>query len=916
MILIGSSNLSAQKHFNNWYFGDKAGITFNTATGEPEALIDGVMDTNEGCSVLSDSNGALLFYTDGRTVWNKFHQVMKNGTGLPGHSSSTQSALIVPKPGSEYIYFIFTNDASENQFAYGFNYSIVDLNLENGLGAVTQKNVHLLNNECERLAAVTHSNGRDIWVVIQDIDKQIFAAYLLTDKGLDIIPVNSPTKIAIQQSQAGVLKFSPDGKKLVCTHYKIGNILLYDFDKNNGLISNEVSILVDTKLNPEIYGAEFSDNGQFLYISSNLSLFQFDISSNNKNTIQNSRQIIFSPKLNNHLWAMEMGPNKKIYIATQKAFLSVIHEPNKAGLACNLKIDDVDLLGRKSIYGLPDIIKNYVRSIVTNDSLTACQGDSVFFNPPYIEGAQYEWSGPEGFTSTAQNPILISPDVKMGGEYKYIIKKAGAFISSGSVHVKILPRRKILFSDLKDIMVCQDSLELSAVEFPVGCDISWTGINSKENTVIIRKSGKYSVYIVNENGCRDSAAINVRIKESPKLQIIGKNSLCKDDIIILSANYDFPEYFWSTGDTTKEISVNKKGYYYLLSTDSNGCKDSTGKFISSFGSSIIFSDKLNNYGLVKSGNLAEFTFTIENKELQDVTIQEIYIKNNPLHFDLVHPVLPFMINSKGKINITVNFIPKFETNFADSLVIVYSEPCNITEYVKLTARSEGEILVDFWLPDTTAGIGADNFLLPVNVRLRDSSNHSFKTNITARIKFLRNLYNVDNLTFGQYSVEKLKDSAAFNIEFNDVIISDELNKISDFTGKILFTNEGFTKVRIESLEFSTPYLIPNAKDGSIKTNEICNPDLKGIKIREGTFLSLKYDRIQGNSAIAYCGSAGNYKFSIFTIAGEMLYSTNWQTDSKTEKHFELSEIITNSGLYFIVLNSVDGIDLQKVTLIK
>jgi len=76
------------------------------------------MDTNEGCSVLSDSNGALLFYTVGRTVWNKFHQVMKNGTGLPGHSSSTQSALIVPKPGSEYIYFIFTNDASENQFAY------------------------------------------------------------------------------------------------------------------------------------------------------------------------------------------------------------------------------------------------------------------------------------------------------------------------------------------------------------------------------------------------------------------------------------------------------------------------------------------------------------------------------------------------------------------------------------------------------------------------------------------------------------------------------------------------------------------------------------------------------------------------------------------------------------------------------
>ncbi len=37
------------------------------------------------------------------------------------------------------------------------------------------------------------------------------------------------------------------------------------------------------------------------------------------------------------------------------------------------------------------------------------------------------------------------------------------------------------------------------------------------------------------------------------------------------------------------------------------------------------------------------------------------------------------------------------------------------------------------------------------------------------------------------------------------------------------------------VRFSTPYLIPIAKDGSIKTNEICNPDLKGLKSEKAHF---------------------------------------------------------------------------------
>ena len=86
---------SAQNQTDNWYFGNKAGLNFSTCT--PTILTDGQVNTDEGVATISDANGNLLFYTDGVTVWNKQHLIMVNGTGLAGHPSSTQSAVIVPR---------------------------------------------------------------------------------------------------------------------------------------------------------------------------------------------------------------------------------------------------------------------------------------------------------------------------------------------------------------------------------------------------------------------------------------------------------------------------------------------------------------------------------------------------------------------------------------------------------------------------------------------------------------------------------------------------------------------------------------------------------------------------------------------------------------------------------------------------
>ena len=62
---------SAQNEGNIRYFGYGAGLDFNS--GSTVALIDGMLNTSEGCATISDNSGDLLFYTDGMTVYNRNH---------------------------------------------------------------------------------------------------------------------------------------------------------------------------------------------------------------------------------------------------------------------------------------------------------------------------------------------------------------------------------------------------------------------------------------------------------------------------------------------------------------------------------------------------------------------------------------------------------------------------------------------------------------------------------------------------------------------------------------------------------------------------------------------------------------------------------------------------------------------------
>lgn len=72
-------------------------------------------------------------YTDGITVWNRYHQEMPNGTGLHGDPSSSQWALSYLLRGKRIFIMCFISLISSE---FGFEYSLVDMSSNNGMGDV------------------------------------------------------------------------------------------------------------------------------------------------------------------------------------------------------------------------------------------------------------------------------------------------------------------------------------------------------------------------------------------------------------------------------------------------------------------------------------------------------------------------------------------------------------------------------------------------------------------------------------------------------------------------------------------------------------------------------------------------------------------------------------------------------------
>lgn len=539
----------------------------------------------EGISSISDRNGHLLLYTDGQGVYNGDHQMI--GSGLLGGGSSTQAALIVPKPGSGTVYYIFTTDDWVGTSGGWMMYSEVDLSLNNGAGGMVVTNQFLMSTTSEKLAATRSCNGTDIWVLGMERNFGRFHAFSVTAAGVNTTPVISMPGFTHGPS-LGCLKASPKGDKLAAA-FRQGapyDVMLFDFNNEYGIVTAPVSL--GAVPGQGQYGVEFSPGGSKLYVTNaddtygtQNTIFQYDLVSGIPETMRASRTLIGTSHASWSLGTLQRAPNGRIYVTQGLTpALGEIRHPDLAGPACTYVDFAVEL--QRPIYGfglanmVPARVEQFPPLLTGPRELCPHFGTATYTLSCTGLDVTMEHHGPSQSLGLVGRTFTL--DVQEAGVDTLVVHYDNDCGIAGTDTVLI--RVGMPTVDLgPDTAICSTGhLVLDAGSD--GVDWAWQNGAGQplgyQRTLDVTGPGTYTVAVTNAGGCTATDAITVTSFPSTFQFSLGPDrTVCPGPPVPVTLHappIDALAYHWINGASTDSMTINSLWpSAWLTITDLDGC---------------------------------------------------------------------------------------------------------------------------------------------------------------------------------------------------------------------------------------------------------------------------------------------------------------------------------------------------------
>ncbi len=575
--LLSLNQAAAQKEANIWYFG-RAGLNFNTSPPTPLTDIVGLnyLYLYSKASI-ADSNGNLLFYTNGITVLNKNHQIMPKGRGLFGENSSTQAAIIVPHPGNDSLYYIFTTDQYIYDFSQGhkgLNYSVVDMSLEGGLGDVIQKNILLYKPTTEKLTAVRANDCSSIWLITHPLKSDEYWVYKIDEQGLNTDPVIS--KIGVNHTYGrGQIKASPNGKMLASAiddpgdfnrpPPAQGSLELFDFNDTTGVVSNARILPTERFFNfLRIYGVDFSPDNTKLYTSTHFdSIYQYNLLEDEPRQVA----VGFKDSLGS-MHGFQLAGDGKIYVdGGDRKYVSVIHNPNALGAASDFRPNDLYLDGKSESLSFPSFIQSYFFKIYTDFTFeNTCEGGMVQFQGTATEETrEWIWDFGDPSSGAANRSFLQNAEHTFSAPGIYqvtltVVARCGE-TASATKEITIYPDPQIsLEPDTVSICFDDEAYKLEVQDFPF-TEYAWS-TGATANSIEAHETGLYKVMASNPCYIRKDSLYLYVIPEV-KAYLPDDTVVCEGNFAVLDARNPDAWYLWNTGETTQSIAVEWPGVYHV-----------------------------------------------------------------------------------------------------------------------------------------------------------------------------------------------------------------------------------------------------------------------------------------------------------------------------------------------------------------
>ena len=201
-------------------------------------------------------------------------------------------------------------------------------------------------------------------------------------------------------------------------------------------------------------------------------------------------------------------------------------------------------------------------------------------------GGAYAWSGPNGFSSTAQNPSITNATVSATGTYTLTVTNAGCTASATTaVTLNALPTAT---ASSNSAICVGATLNLTGGG---GGTYTWSGPNGYSSTAqspsitnaTVSATGTYTLTVTNANGCSASATTAVTINALPVPNPSSDSPKCIGSTLSFNSVAGMATYAWSgpnsfsssiQAPSISSVTSAMVGTYTLTVTNANGCSAS------------------------------------------------------------------------------------------------------------------------------------------------------------------------------------------------------------------------------------------------------------------------------------------------------------------------------------------------------
>lgn len=556
--------------YNTWYFGNGAGVDFNTLYDNPEnpddngdgvdnegmitPLGDGAQNAPEAVASVSDNNGDILFYTDGETVYfyDRVTQThVEKQTGIGGDQGASQTA-IVQVPESDGVYYIFTTTEVGNE-SYELRYSIFDLRTQE----VVSSNNLLFVKSTEKIA-INGGNGGNAVLIAHEYGNNVFRSYPITANGIGS-PVTSATgsiyrspdendPAADGNAAQGYLSVGGDSTGTIVAAALGDKVEIYSFTDSTLTLSDPITIDVPNGTPYGTYVFQDSLGNKVVLISTDNGLYVTDALQAGETPaiypVQNATSGSFG--------AIQQASDGQIYVAQEGAnYLGSVsvNANNPASSSYNeqaVELPDGATVG----LGLPTEVKmggnSFPEPAISVEN--ACVGNEVNFSAQGRDDVieTYFWEIIPLSDTTKR--IGLPDSLARSQTFSFALDSLGDYIAqvtlSNRCDVDSIMQQTFTMNAGPEItlpesmLLCQGAQQISAVDSPDSASIEtveWVLVGAQgggnlpaQNTITVDTGGIYQVTVTTVDGCTSQGEVFVA-DNRPEIQLPNDFTLCGEE---------------------------------------------------------------------------------------------------------------------------------------------------------------------------------------------------------------------------------------------------------------------------------------------------------------------------------------------------------------------------------------------------